>query len=171
MLGAVHTGDIISAKGDLAKLETFYQQLLDNNENYKANQVLIQVKTSQAWINYSQGDIDGAIVQMRNAADMEDRTGKHPKTPCEVIPARELLADMLLDANKPLAALKAYELDLKGHPNRFNGIYGAARAAKAYSDVEKAAMYFDMLLTLTKESDSDRPEVTEARTFLKQNQS
>jgi len=102
---------------------------------------------------------------------MEEHTEKHPKTPCEVLPASELLGDMLLAMNEHSEALNAYEIDLKGHPNRFNGIYGAAIASKSIGDDEKATMYFKMLLTLTEMSDSDRPEVEEAREFFRQKES
>ena len=65
-------------------------------------------------------------------------------------------------------ALEAYEMDLKGHPNRFNGIYGAAVASKASGDNEKAKSYFEDLLKLVGLTDSERPEVGEAKVFLRQ---
>jgi len=166
VLGAAHTGDINTAINELAVLETLHQQLLDDHENYKANQVLIQVKASKAWIKYAQGDLNEALTLMRNAADMEDITAKHPKTPGEVIPASELLGDMLLAMNKHSQALEAYERDLKGHPNRFNGIYGAAVAAKRMGNHEKAINYFEELLKLTEGVDSDRIELDEAKAYL-----
>ncbi len=73
--------------------------------------------------------------------------------------------------NEYSEALKAYEIDLKGHPNRFNGIYGAAVASKSIGDDEKATKYYKMLLTLTEMSNSDRPEVEEAREFIRRKES
>ncbi|MFT7606248.1 MAG: hypothetical protein ACI8VT_003848 [Saprospiraceae bacterium] len=73
---------------------------------------------------------------------------------------------MLLAMNKPSEALEAYVLDLKGHPNRFNGIYGAAIAAKKTGDMEKAKSYFENLLKLTKGTNSDRIEIKEAKAFV-----
>jgi tetratricopeptide (TPR) repeat protein len=79
------------------------------------------------------------------------------------LPADELLGDMLLELNRPEDALVAYEINLKGHPNRFNGLYGAAIAAKQSGNEEKARLYFNQLLEMTKNSNSDRPELIEAR--------
>ena len=108
---------------------------------------------------------------MQEAADMEDKTDKHPKTPSEVLPARELLGDMLLELDNPDAALEAFEKDLKDHPNRFNGIYGAAIAANKMGDTKKSSFYYKQLLSLVENSGSDRPEVIEARKYVTQNES
>ena len=67
---------------------------------------------------------------MTSAADMEDATEKHPVTPCAVIPARELLGELLLEMNKPELAREAFELDLKIHPHRLNGLQGLAKASQ-----------------------------------------
>jgi tetratricopeptide (TPR) repeat protein len=99
---------------------------------------------------------------------LESKTGKHPATPGEVLPAIELLGDMLLEMNLPAKALEAFEMNLKRSPNRFNGLYGAAIAAKQSGDSEKANMYFESLLKLTENSNSDRPELIEAKEYLEQ---
>jgi len=70
-------------------------------DQYKANQVMIQIKAGQAWINYAKGNNEEAIALMIESADMEDQTDKHAVTPGEALPARELLGDMLLDMNIP----------------------------------------------------------------------
>lgn len=106
---------------------------------------------------------------MTEAADMEDATEKHPITPGEVIPARELLGDLYMEIGEFTKALEAYETDLKRHAGRFNGVYGAARAAKKLGENEKAAMYFNQLLALAKQSEEKRPEVAEAELFVSQN--
>jgi Tfp pilus assembly protein PilF len=74
---------------------------------------------------------------------------------------------MYLAMNDPIKALEAYENDLKKHPNRYNGIYGAAISAKLTGNNEKAKQYFESLLLLTEKSNSDRPELAEARSFIK----
>lgn len=101
-------------------------------------------------------------------ADLEDKTEKHPVTPGEVLPASELLEDMLLAMNQPLEALQAYEENLKRNPNRFNGIYGAAVAAKTLGDKIKATTYFESLLRLTEGVNSERVGLEEAREYLKE---
>ncbi len=171
-LGSSHMGDINSAEKELAILQSLQQELAaKEGEEYKANQVLIQVMASQAWLNFAKGNNEEALILMQEAADMEDKTEKHPVTPGEVLPARELYGDLLLAMNKPSQALEAYEIDLKGHPNRFNGIYGAAIASKGVGDEEKAIMYFEMLMKLVESTESDRPEIEEARAYVEQSAS
>lgn len=165
-LGASHTGDLHAAEQELVVLQSLHQELINEEDNYEANQVMIQVKAAQAWIEFAKGNADEALGIMQEAVELEEKTGKHPVTPGELIPAPELLGDMFLAMNKPAEALEAYELDLLGHPNRFNGIYGAAVAAQRMGDMEIARMYFEDLLKLTETSKSDRPEVAEARAFM-----
>ncbi len=165
-LGFSHTGKITSAEGELKSLESLHQKLLDEKETYKAAQVNVQVHAAKAWVHLAKGENEEALDFMRKAANLESKTSKHPVTPGEVLPADELLGDMLLKLNKPTEALEAYELNLKGHPNRFNGVYGAAVAAKQSGENEKATQYFNQLLELTKIMDCDRPEIVEAKIFL-----
>lgn len=165
-LGASRIGDISSAQKELEILHSLHQKLVEDDDEYSADQVMVEIKASQAWLQFAQGNNEEAIYLMQEAVVMEENTSKHPVTPGEVLPARELMGDMLLAMNKPAEALEAYELDLKDHPNRFNGIYGAAIAAKGIGDDAKARMYFEALLKLTEMSNSDRPEVEEARAFV-----
>jgi tetratricopeptide (TPR) repeat protein len=104
---------------------------------------------------------------MKLAADMEDKTEKHPVTPSEVIPARELLADLLLQMNKPDQALEAYEANLKKHPNRFNGLCGAGLAAEKSGKLEKADAYYQQLMSIVDPANSTRPELITIEQFLK----
>src|SRR6201999_2343915 len=112
-----------------------------------------------AWIALARGNRDEAIQLMRAAADMEDRNEKHIVTPGRILPARELLGDMLLEAGQPALALNEYEASQQREPNRFRGLAGAARAAEAAGDRDKAAAYYRKLLVLAKDSDTDRPEL------------
>lgn len=165
-LGASHTGDLASSEKEIATLQYLHQELINKEDKYRANQVLIQVKASKAWLNFANGNHEEALSLMQEATVLEEETGKHPITPGEVLPAPELLGDMLMEMNKPVEALKAYEMNLKGHPNRFNGIYGAAMAANSAGDEQKARGYFENLLKLTEGSNSDRQEVEEAKAFV-----
>jgi tetratricopeptide (TPR) repeat protein len=103
---------------------------------------------------------------MRAAADAEDAGDKHPVTPGPVLPARELLGDMLMEASRPHEALAAYEAALKDSPNRFNSLWGAGRAAWLLNDPPKALAYFRQLEKLCEAADTDRRELTEARAYL-----
>ncbi len=173
-IGSARSGDIASAEHELNIIQSFHKELLEMNSaqaTYKAGQVLIEIKTTEAWIHLAKGNTDKALELMKLAAKLESETSKHPVTPGEVLPADELLGDMLLALDKPEEALEAYEINLKGHPNRFNGIYGAAIAAKESGNNAKAIHYFNQLIQLTKHSKSDRPELEEAKLFIANPQS
>ena len=166
LLGSVHIGNLDSARAELEKLKTLHDTLANEKDIYKANQVEIQIKASEAWILFKEGKNKKALELMNTAADMEDATEKHPVTPGEVIPARELLGDMLLQMGNPVNAFKVYEEDLKRHPNRFNGLYGAALAAEKSGDGAKAGFYYRQLLDISAVS-ATRPELLAARLYLK----
>jgi tetratricopeptide (TPR) repeat protein len=168
VLGAVHSGDLNSAENDLLTLKSYQQDLVELEDVYRANQVMIQVKAAEAWINFGKGNQEQALAIMQEASILEAETGKHPATPGEILPAIELLGDMLLAMSRPAEALVAYEANLKRSPNRFNGLYGAAIAAKQSGNQEKAAIYFEQLLKLTENSNSDRPELIIAEEFVAQ---
>jgi tetratricopeptide (TPR) repeat protein len=118
-----------------------------------------------AWLKYSE-EPEQAVDLARAAADLEDRVGKHPVTPGAVLPARELLADMLQELGRPQEALVQYEASLRAAPNRLNGLYGAGRSAEASGDSSKATRYYTQLLDNCRAS--DRSDVRHARSFLDQ---
>lgn len=165
-MGSVRLGNISSTNRELDILKSNRQELLDINDQYKANQVQIQIKSIQAWIEFAEGNESEASNLMEESMQMEYNTAKHSVTPGEILPAGELYGDLLLALNKPEEALKVYEYDLLQHPNRFNGIYGAATAAKKSGNREMAAKYYRLLVELTKNSNSDRMEVQEAKKYL-----
>ena len=167
-MGSSRSGDIPSAERELLIIQSLHAELVTKGDEYKANQVQIQINIIESWIFFEQGSHNEAIAAMEKAVDLEGKTTKHPVTPGELFPAQELLGDLFLTMNKPAEALAAYEMNLKGHPNRFNGLYGAAVAAKATGDMERASLYFEMLLTLSENSDSNRPEIDEAKAFVDQ---
>jgi len=167
LMGSVNVGRMDSAKAELTALNAAHDSLVNQKDSYKANQVQIQINTGKAWILLKQGNNNEALKLMGLAADMEDQTEKHPVTPCEVLPARELLGDMLMQVNDPVKALEAYKSDLKRHPNRFNGVYGAGLAAEKSGKRTEAATYYKQLLTFTNPANDDRPELVKTRLFLK----
>ena len=166
-LGSAHIGNLQAAKEELAQLGNLRQILTEQKDAYKANQVAIQINTAEAWLRLKEGKNQEALTLMQQAADMEDKTGKHPVTPGEVLPARELLGDMLMQLHKPAEALAAYETDLQKHPNRFNALYGAGLAAKSLGDVQKASAYFYQLTKVIGNTASSRVEVTRSKQFIK----
>jgi tetratricopeptide (TPR) repeat protein len=169
VLGAVHLRNEATAKEALATLYTNHEKLIEKNKTYEANQVQVQIKASEGLIQYLQGHKDEAIRLLTEAATLEDATEKHPITPGEVVPARELLGDILMEMKEYSKALEAYEANLKRHPGRFNGLYGAALAAQKSGDVKKATAFYQQLIVIAKLSDTKRPELVAAESFLKRN--
>jgi hypothetical protein len=166
LLGFVHTSNLDKAKKELTSLNALHHQLLQLKDAYKAGQVAIQIKTSEAWIQWKQGQMAAALATMRLAAEMEDQTEKHPVTPGEVLPARELLADMLAELQHWPESLQAYEATLQKRPNRLNSLYGAGLAAERSGNSEKAHHYYTALTKVVSGTISDRPEVNAATRFL-----
>jgi len=164
LMGAIHLNDVETANGELKSLESIHQQLVDAKDNYKANLVNIQINIGKGWIKLAEGKSAEAIKLMNEAANMEDLTEKHPVTPGELLPARELLGDMYMAMKQPAKALEAYQSDLNRHPNRFNGMYGAGLAAEKLGHKKEAASYFDQLLAL---GDSERPGMADVEAFVK----
>ncbi|WP_282044486.1 hypothetical protein [Winogradskyella flava] len=170
-LGYSNIENIKAAENELQILQTLHQKLVDDSETYKAGQVNIQVHTAKAWVELAKENNDQALKLMKIAVELESKTSKHPITPGEVLPADELLGDMLLALNRPEEALMAYEVSLKGHPNRFNAIYGAAIAAKRTNkNNTKVLLYFNQLIELAKGKNSNRPEIQEARLYISEEQ-
>ena len=170
-MGAAHLKDFGSAEIEIDILKKLHQNLIaqqDRSKHIQVKQVEIQMKTAQAWVLFSKGDIKRAVSLMQEAVAIENKTSKHPVTPGDVLPAIELLGDMFLEMGRNKEALAAYQENLKAHPNRFNGIYGAARAAKKTDDVVKAMQYYNALLELVVETGQDREELKEAREFIEQ---
>ena len=167
-LGAARSGDLTAAEKDAEKLASLHKLLLAENNNYWANEVEVQRLAVAGWVALGQGKADDALKFMRAAADSEDRSEKHIVTPGRIVPARELLGEMLLELKQPALALKEFEASHAREPNRFRGFYGAARAAEAAGDRQKAAEYFGKLLALAKTADSARPEITRAKAYVAQ---
>jgi Tfp pilus assembly protein PilF len=103
---------------------------------------------------------------MRSPAEHEDRTDKHNVTPGVILPARELLGEMLLELKQPAQAMGEFEATLSTAPNRFNSLSGAARAAKLSGDDAKARTYYAKLLAICEHADGDRPELQDAPSLL-----
>jgi tetratricopeptide (TPR) repeat protein len=166
ILGAVHLGNADAAISELTRLNQLHDTLEKQKDFYKSRQVEIQIKSGEAWIQFKSGKKTNALNLMKLAADMEDSTEKHPVTPGEVLPARELLGDMLLEMQQNEDALQAYETVLKKCPNRFNSLYGAGVAAEKSGNGQKAIFYYKQLSTITDSANSDRPELAAGKSFL-----
>ena len=165
-LGAARIGDVAAAQADVAKLIEIRAGLEKANQSYWAGQVEIQVLAAQAWIAQAQSKPEEALKFMRAAADLEDSSEKHVAMENRFYPMRELLGDLLMEQGQAGEALKAYEASMKNARERLRGFYGAAKAAEALGDKQKATTYFTELLRLTKNADTDRPEIRAAKQAL-----
>lgn len=166
-IGAARTGDTASARQEVEKLAAIKQALVEVKGDYDwAKQVEIQHQVASAWLAHAEGRHEESLRLMRAAAEVDDATEKHPVTPGAVLPAREQLGELLLELKQPTASLQEFETSLRSAPNRFNGLYGAARAANLGSDRNKAKTYYGKLIELCRHADTIRPEIAEAKAYL-----
>jgi tetratricopeptide (TPR) repeat protein len=162
-VGAARSGDAHAAHAARERLDELYEATLAADETYWATLVDAQRNAVSAWAAYAEGRHDEALNLLRTAADLEDSVDKHPVTPSDVLPARELLGDLLLKLDRPAEARRAYVAALEISPNRFRSHYGAARASKILGDKAVAQHHFSKLLDF---ADGDRPALRQAREFV-----
>ncbi|MGB0033999.1 MAG: hypothetical protein WBP79_00820 [Candidatus Acidiferrales bacterium] len=165
-MGSARSGDLDSARANIEQLKQIVGGLVQSKDEYWEQQVEIMRTASTAWVTYREGKKDMALSLMRTAADLEDGSEKHVALENRLWPMRELLGDMLLEANEPALALKEYEASLQSAPNRYRGLYGAAKAAQLSRDREKARSYYEKLVALCSHADTERPELVEAKAYL-----
>jgi hypothetical protein len=163
-LGATRSGDPAAAQKDVEHIAALRDEAKKSNE-YWANEVEVMRVTSLAWVALVQKKNDDALALMHQAADSEDATEKNIITPGRLLPARELLGDMLMELNRPAEALGEYEASQHREPNRYRGLYGAGRAAAQSGNRDKARQYFSRLIEQAGSGDQ-RPETEAARRFL-----
>src|SRR5580698_5978927 len=163
-IGAARTGNLADARKDVAEIEAIHSSLVKQKKPGFADAVEQDRQEAAAWVAYAEGDKDGATKALRAVAQREEAEGDEPLA----IPAREMLADMTLEMNHPEQALAEYEADLKFNPNRFNGLYGAARAAEMAGKSEKSNAYYARLVKVCDGSNSARPELSRAKSLLAQ---
>ncbi len=173
-LGAARSGQPERARAALSRLEEIHAGLVKSpiaGPYDWAGQVESMRLEAAAWVALAEGKKEEALASARAAADLEDRTGKHPVTPGSVLPARELLAEMLRETGRPAEALAEYEASLRQAPNRWNGLFGAARSAELAGDAGKARQFYAKLLENSGGRHPDREEIKQARDFLEKTKS
>ncbi|MEZ0307198.1 MAG: hypothetical protein ACAH21_04695 [Ramlibacter sp.] len=165
-IGSARSGDTAAAEQEASRLESQHKALVEAKNNYWATEVEIQRLAAAAWIARSRGQDADALRLMGAAADLEDRNEKHIVTPGRVVPARELLGEMLLEMRQGAAALKEFETSQVREPNRLRGYAGAAAAAELAGDRNKARQHYTKLIELTKEADTQLPEISRAKRYM-----
>jgi hypothetical protein len=161
-LGTARLGRVDDARKEVERLAELRDAVRKTNDAYWTEQVEIQRLGAAAWTALAAGQSAEALALMEEAATREDATEKAAVTPGPIKPARELLGEMLLELKRPADALAAFEVTLKKEPNRFRATYGAARAAQAAGQRQKAAAYYAQLLRICKGATASRPELKEA---------
>jgi hypothetical protein len=165
-VGAARSGDVEGARKAVERLKALREEIRDPKFLFFAKQVEMQGTATAAWLARAEGKNEEAKKLAREAADLEDAIGKHPVSPGAVIPARELLADMLVDLKEPGAALVEYESSLRRYPGRLYALAGAAHAAELAGKSDVAKKYYAEVLSVAKGGDGTRAEIADARRGL-----
>ena len=159
----------MTARAEIAHLDEIEAKLIAAKNDYWAEQTRIQKEAATAWLMFDDGQRDAAIGAMRHAADLDDASEKNVAMENKVVPIRALLGELYLAAGMSKEALAEFEASQKVVPNRFRTLVGGARAARDSGSIEAAKRYYRMLTILAAAGDGDRPEISEARTYLAQN--
>ena len=163
-IGAARTGKLEQAKKDLAQIEKIRQKSVADKKTDVSEVIARDYQEASAWVQHAEGKDDEALVALRKLADETDKDDNNP----EIISAREMLADLLLELKRPQEALVEYQADLKLRPKRFNGLYGAARAAEQAGKQPEANAYYATLLKSCDGGNSTRPELSHAKELVAQ---
>jgi tetratricopeptide (TPR) repeat protein len=162
-IAAGYLRDADSASGAVDQMLAAVEATKKSDKAYLVDFLDAAIKEAQAWSLHAKGQDEEALNLLRTAADLQDRVGKSETE----IPAREMLADLLLEIGRSNEALTEFEASLQANPNRFNALYGAARAAELSNHSDKANQYYTQLLKNCSR-DSERPELAQARKLAKQ---
>jgi hypothetical protein len=164
-LGAARSGKVEEARQAAARLEQLAAGMTDPRQQYFARQAEMQMQVVKGWLAQAEGRTEEAEKLLRGAADADDTLGKHPVSPGSLLPAREVLADFLLERGRYREALAEYERSLGLNPLRLNGLYGAGRAAEQAGDRELAGKYYGEIASMAV-AEATRPEIERARSFV-----
>ena len=161
-IGAARSGNLTQAHKDLEEIEAIRKDFEAKKKPAYVEGVAQYYQEAEAWILHAEGEDDKAAEMLRTLADKNDKLGDEPRS----VPAREMLADLLLEAKRPQQALVEYQTDLKMNPNRFNGLYGAGQAAEEAGKQSEANEYYALLLKNCEGGSSTRPELSRARELV-----
>jgi len=163
-VAAGHLRDVDAAREAVKQYDSLLAATRQGSHSYRAKHMSTKRDEAHAWFAFVRGKNDEALGLLRAVADEQDAEGKGEVE----LPAREMLADMLLEMNRPSEALAEFESSMRVDPNRFNGLYGAGRTAELTHQAEKASMYFTRLLeNCDNGTNSNRPELAHARAAVK----
>ncbi len=158
-IGWARSGDLAGAKKNLVEIDAIHKDYVERKKTYRAEYTDVLYQEASAWVLHGEGKDEEATAMLRKVADHEDAVGEEQTS----MPAREMLADMLLEMKRPEQALAEYKGDLKFNPKRFNGLYGAAQAAEMAGQTSEATEYYAVLVKTCEGGSSARPERTKAK--------
>jgi hypothetical protein len=165
-VGAAMTGDAAAAQIEIVRLRALRDTATERKIGYWAEQIDIQAEVVRGLASCAAGKSDECVATLRAAADREDATEKHVVTPGPIVPAREVLAMVLLKEGKAAEAMQGFETVLTREPNRYRAVAGAMQAAERAGDAKKAAAFAERVVDQTSTADSQRPEIAQARRVL-----
>ena len=168
-LGAAHLGKFAEALTAGARLDELEAAIRKAGEDLFARNIRVLSLELNGWIAYAQGQKESGVRLMRAAAELENSTPKHAVTPAPTLPANELLGDLLLEQNRPAAALAAYTRSMAAYPRRFNSLLGAARAAHTLGEPVAARRFYQQLVDIAS-GGTRTADLDEARHFLSRKQ-
>ena len=165
-VGAALSGDAAAARVEITRLQALRDTATERKIAYWAEQIGIQADVVRGLATCADGKLDECVVILKAAADREDATEKHAVTPGPILPAREVLAVVLLKEAKTADALAGFESVLGKEPNRYRALTGAMQAADRKGDPKKAAVYAERVIEQAGAADSPRSEIAQARRLL-----
>jgi tetratricopeptide (TPR) repeat protein len=160
--GAARARQAEEASRSAARFEQLLEAVGKSSDAYVLAEIDVARDELRAWVAFARGQRDDAVRLMRGAADRQDARGKGEVE----IPAREMLADILLELDRPGDALVEYQRSMTIDPNRFNSLFGAASAAEKTDQLDLAGKYYARLVDNCKNSNSSRPELAHAKRFV-----
>jgi tetratricopeptide (TPR) repeat protein len=167
-VGAARSGRPDAAAADMEALKAAAAALRDGGDAYWAEQTEILRLAAEGWVAFARGQRDQGVALLREAAEREGRTDKHPVTPGPLAPAREQLGEMLLLMDRPAEAQREFEAVEQTEPRRFRAVDGAARSAAKAGDREAARRHYANLLEIAAKAETPHPTLATARAYLDQ---
>jgi tetratricopeptide (TPR) repeat protein len=164
-VGAARSGKPQDAAADIAALKAA-AAALEGKDPYWREQVEIERLVAEGWVEYASGKREGGLAMLREAAERADKTEKHAVTPGPLSPAREQLAEMLLDMGRYAEAQREFEAVQKTEPRRLRAVWGAARSAELAGDKAAAQRHYADFVAIAAPAREKKPELIAAKAFV-----
>lgn len=160
-IGSARIGNVEATRKEVAQIEGLQKKFEPNRKKDQGEYegVSDDLTVARAWLAHAEGSHEEALKLLRSIADKERGEAESSQG----IPAHEMIADMLVEANRNDEALAEYEKTLETNPGRFNALYGAAQASEKLGKHDKAHDYYAQIVKNCDGSKSERGELKRAR--------